>query len=53
MISLAMLMVMTMVNSYGVEDLVRLRRSLARLWTLCGMPAMAIARSLSTMAAQM
>lgn len=51
MISLAMLMVMTMVNSYGVETSSAYGASL-QLWTYVQMPAMAIGAACSTMAAQ-
>ena len=51
MISLAMLMVMTMVNSYGVETSSAYGAAL-QLWTYVQMPAMAIGAACSTMAAQ-
>ena len=51
MISLAMLMVMTMVNSYGVETSSAYSAAL-QLWTYVQMPAMAIGAACSTMAAQ-
>lgn len=51
MISLAMLMVMTMVNSYGVETSSAYGAAL-QLWTYVQMPAMAIGAACSSMAAQ-
>lgn len=51
MISMAMLMVMTMVNSYGVEISAAYGAAL-QLWTYVQMPAMAIGAACSTMAAQ-
>ena len=51
MISLAMLMVMSMVNSYGVETSSAYGAAL-QLWTYVQMPAMAIGAACSTMAAQ-
>jgi putative MATE family efflux protein len=51
MISLAMLMVMTMVNSYGVETSSAYGAAM-QLWTYVQMPAMAIGAACSTMAAQ-
>lgn len=51
MISLAMLTVMTMVNSYGVETSSAYGAAL-QLWTYVQMPAMAIGAACSTMAAQ-
>lgn len=51
MISMAMLMVMTMVNSYGVETSAAYGAAL-QLWTYVQMPAMAIGAACSTMAAQ-
>ncbi|MBD7959810.1 MATE family efflux transporter [Comamonas avium] len=51
MISMAMLMVMTMVNGYGVETSSAYGASL-QLWTYVQMPAMAIGAACSSMAAQ-
>lgn len=51
MISLAMLMMMTMVNNYGVETTSAYGAAL-QLWTYVQMPAMAIGAACSTMAAQ-
>ena len=51
MISLAMLTVMRMVNSYGVETSSAYGAAL-QLWTYVQMPAMAIGAACSTMAAQ-
>lgn len=51
MIALAMLMVMTMVNSYGVETSAAYGAAM-QLWTYVQMPAMAIGAACSTMAAQ-
>lgn len=51
MISLAMLMVMTMVNRYGVATSAAYGAAL-QLWTYVQMPAMAIGAACSTMAAQ-
>ena len=51
MISLAMLMMMSMVNSYGVQTSSAYGAAL-QLWTYVQMPAMAIGAACSTMAAQ-
>lgn len=51
LISLAMLMMMRMVNSYGVE-LTSAYGAALQLWTYVQMPAMALGAACSTMAAQ-
>ena len=51
MISLAMLMMMSMVNSYGIDTSSAYGAAL-QLWTYVQMPAMAIGAACSTMAAQ-